>query len=80
MNNDNKTKFIENSCNYVTNINRMLKYIKLEVIVDFIYSDQLEITIVINKVMFSLNFQIIENYVKNIKHIIAERVEILQLL
>jgi len=36
INNNNKTKFMEDSCNHVTNLNRALKNIKLEIMVDFI--------------------------------------------
>ena len=39
MNNNNKTKFMKDSYNYIANNNRVLKNIKSEVIVDFIYSD-----------------------------------------
>ena len=38
MNNDNKIKFIKDSCNHVTNINKALKSIKSEVTVDFLRS------------------------------------------
>ena len=71
---------MEDSCNHIININRTLKNIKLEVIVDFICSDQSGITIITNKVVSSLDLQIIKNYIKSAKHIIAEKVEILQLL
>jgi len=77
MNNDNKIKFIKDSCNHVTNINKALKNIKLEVTVDFIHSDQSEVMIVTNKVASPLNLQIIESNVKSTKHIKAERVEVL---
>jgi len=77
MSNNNKTKFIEDSCNYITNINRALKNIKLEVIVDFIHSDQSGVTIFTNKVASFLNFQTIKNYIKSAKYIIAKRVKIL---
>ena len=40
MSNDNKTRFIKDSSNHITNINRALKNIKLEVIANFICSDQ----------------------------------------
>ena len=36
MSSDNKIKFMEDSSNYVANLNRALKSIKLEVMVDFI--------------------------------------------
>lgn len=55
ISNNNKTKFIEDSCNHIININRILKNIKLEVIVDFICSDQSGITIITNKVVSSLD-------------------------
>ena len=55
ISNNNKTKFIEDSCNHIININRILKNIKSEVIVDFICSDQSGITIITNKVVSSLD-------------------------
>ena len=64
INNDNKIKFMEDSYNHVTNINRALKSIKSEVTINFIHSDQSGVTIVTNKVMFSLDLQIIKSYVK----------------
>ena len=36
MNNDNKVKFMKDSSNYITNLNRALKNIKLDIMVDFI--------------------------------------------
>jgi len=50
MNNDNKAKFMKSSSSYITNLNRALKNIKSEVMVDFICIDQAGITIVTNKV------------------------------
>jgi len=79
MNNDNKIKFMEDSCNHVTNINRALKSIKSEVMVNFIHSDQSGVMIVTNKVASPLDLQTIESYIKSAKHIKAERVEVLQL-
>ena len=77
MINDNKIKFMKDSCNHVTNINKVLKSIKSEVTVDFIHSDQSKVMIVTNKVASPLNLQIIESYVKSTKHIKAERVAVL---
>jgi len=65
MSNNNKTKFMETSSAHVININRALKNIKSEVIVDFVHMDQTGITIVTNKVTSSLDLQMIEKYVKN---------------
>lgn len=37
MSNNNKAKFIESFSVYITNLNRALKNIKLEIMADFIY-------------------------------------------
>jgi len=37
MNNDNKKNFIEDSTNHITNLNRALKNIKSDILVNFIY-------------------------------------------
>ena len=79
MNNDNKTSFMEDSSNHVTNLNRTLKKIKSDIIVNFIYQEQSEITIVINKVISPLDLQTIEKYVKNANHIEANEIEVLWL-
>jgi len=46
VSNNNKTKFIEMSSTHITNINRVLKNIKSEVMADFIYIDQTDIIII----------------------------------
>ena len=80
MNNDNKIKkFMEDSCNHVTNINKALKNIKSEVTVDFICSDQSGVIIVTYKIASSPDLQTIESYIKSTKHINTKRVEALQL-
>ena len=76
MSDDNKKGFMKESSLHITNINRALKQIKLEVIVDFIYLDITGITIVTNKVATNLNLQIIENYIKDLKHINCNEVEL----
>ena len=80
MSNNNKTKFIEESSAYVTNINRALKNIKSEIMADFAHSDQADITIVTNKITSSLDFQTIEKYVKNTNCIKVDEVEVPYLL
>ena len=75
MNNKNKTKFIESSSSHVTNLNRVLKNINLEVIADFVHIDQASITIVTNKITSSLDLQTIERYVKNANQIDSNRVK-----
>jgi len=49
MSSENIMKFIKNSFLHVTNINRSLRNAKYKVLVDFIQSDPLEITVVTNK-------------------------------
>ena len=44
MNSDNIMRFIKKSSFYITNLNRSLKNIKSDVLVDFIHSDPLGIT------------------------------------
>jgi len=79
MSNENKMKFIEDSSTHVTNINRVLKGIKSEVIAKFICSDQAGITIVTNKVTSLLDLQTIENYIKNTNYIKVDNVKVPQL-
>ena len=65
---------------YITNLNRALKNIKLDIMADFIYIKQTDITIVTNKVVSSLNIQTIKKYVQNINHIDSNEIDILYLL
>jgi len=67
--NENIIKFMKNSSIHITNLNRNLRNAKSEVLVDFICSDLLGITVVTNKVLFPSNLLIIENYVKNLENI-----------
>jgi len=79
MNNNNKMSFMEDSSNHVTNLNRALKNIKSDIMVDFIHQEQSGVTIIINKVISSLNLQTIKKYVKSTNHIEANEVEVPQL-
>jgi len=76
MNNNNIKKFMEESSSHVSNLNRALKNIKSEVMVDFIWLYSVGITIVTNKVASVLNLQSIENYVKNANHIDLQEAEV----
>ena len=69
ISNKNKAKFMESSNTYITNLNRALKNIKLKAMADFICIDCAGIIIVANKVVSSLNLQMIEKYIKIIKYI-----------
>jgi len=70
---------MEDSSNHVTNLNRTLKKIKSDIIVNFIHQEQSGITIVTNKVISPLDLQTIEKYVKNANHIEANEIEVLWL-
>ena len=76
MNNVNKKDFIEESSAHVTNMNRVLKNIKMEVMVNFVQLDSSDIVIMTNKVASPLDLQTIKNYVKNTNRINTEEVEV----
>ena len=61
----NLDKFIIYSNKHIANINSVLKGIKSDVI----HSDSRELTIITNKVTFSLDLNTIKKYIKNIKTI-----------
>ena len=67
INNDNKTKFIEDSSNHITNLNRVMKNIRSNTMVDFIQLENSSIIIVTNKVVLALELQTIENYYQECK-------------
>ena len=50
MSSDNNAKFMKNSSIHVTNINKALRNMKLEILVDFIHLDSLDIMVVTNKI------------------------------
>ena len=50
MNSDNTAKFMKDNLLYVANINRLLRNMKSKVLVDFIWSNQLSVTVVTYKV------------------------------
>ena len=79
MGNENNTKFMKNSYIHVINLNRNLRNVKSEVLVDFICSDPLGITVVTNKVSLPSDLLIIENYVNNSENIDSSQVDSLQL-
>ena len=79
MSSENNLKFMKNSSLHVANINRLLRNAKSKVLVDFIQSDPLGITVVTNKVATQLDLQIIEQYVKNTNNIDSLHMEVSQL-
>jgi len=76
MSNNNNMKFMKNSSMHVTNINRVLRNAKSEVLVDFIWSNPLGIMAITNKVSLQLDLQIIKQYIKNSNDIDAFQVEV----
>ena len=75
MSGDNKKNFIEESNAYISNMNRALKNIKSNILVNFIHPDTAGIIIITNKVATSLNLQTIEQYIKGTNHINSNKVE-----
>jgi len=76
MRKDNRNKFMEDSNNYVTNLNRALKNIKSDILVNFIRKEYSGITIITNKFVLALDLQTIENYIKNTNSIKAKGVKV----
>ena len=66
---------MKDSSAYISNINKALKNIKSEIIVDFIHLNSKDIIIITNKVLSMLNFQTIERYIKNVNNIESKQVK-----
>jgi len=75
MSNNNNNSFIKNSATHVTNINRLLRNAKSEVVVDFIRSNPICLVIVTNKVAIQSDLQIIGQYIKKSEDINELQVE-----
>ena len=80
MNNNNRIKFVAELSTHISNINRALKNLKLDIKADFVWVEQAGIIIVTNKIASSLDLQTVENYIKNTNQIEADNVESLYLL
>jgi len=68
------------SNSHITNLNKVLKNTKSDIIVDFVHSNQHGLIITINKVTSLLNLYTIENYVKNANNINIDNILTPQLL
>ena len=75
MSSNNNSNFIKNLAIYVANINRQLRNAKSEVLVDYICSNPLGISVITSKVSQQSNIQIINQYVKNSSDINALQVD-----
>jgi len=65
MSSENNNIFMKNLATHVANINRLLRNAKSEVLVDYICSDPLGISVITNKVSLQSDLQIINQYIKN---------------
>ena len=79
INRDNTVKFIKKSSQHISNINKALRNVKSDILVDFICLDQLGIIVITCKIASS-DLQIIKNYIENIKYINAMSVNVPHLL
>ena len=71
---DNNNSFMKNLATHMMNINKLLRNAKSEILVDYIRSDPLGISIVTNKVSLQSDLQIIDQYMKNSEDINALQV------
>jgi len=76
MNSDNIMIFMKKSSLYVSNLNKALRNIKSNVLVNFIHSDPLDITIITYKIASIYDLQVIKNYVKSVNCIDTTSVEV----
>lgn len=74
MNSQNTNKIMTKSNTHITNINRLLKDVKSDVLADFIYIDGKGMVITTNKVTANLNLNIIKKYIKNVDNINMNKV------
>ena len=72
---NNVSSFMKNSSLHVANINRLLRNAKTDILVNYICSDNMGITIVTNKVPQQSDMTIIDHYVKNSNDINSLQVE-----
>jgi len=79
MSRNNKKNFMKESNTHISNMNRALKSIKSDILVNFIRFDAAGITIVTNKVITSLDLQTIEQYIKDANYINSNKVKLLRL-
>ena len=79
MSRNNKKNFMEESNAHISNMNRALKNIKSDFLVNFICTNTDSIIIITNKVTISLNLQTIEQYIKEANHINSNKVKSLRL-
>jgi len=70
----NANKIIAKATAHISNINRLLKRVKFEISVDFIWSDNKGLLITINKVAITSDLNIIKKYIKNLNNIYSNNI------
>ena len=75
MSSDNVSSFMKNSSTHVANINRSFQNAKTDVLVDYIRSDNIGISVIVNKIAQQSDMSIINNYVKNSNDVNSLQVE-----
>ena len=75
MSRDNVLSFMKNSSLHVANINRNLRNAKSDILVDYLRSENSDITVITNKVAQQSDMSIIDNYVKNLNDINSLQVD-----
>jgi len=75
MSRDNSVAFLKNLSAYVSNLNRLFRNTKTEVMVDFIRLDPIRLVIATNKVVVQSDLQIIDQYMKKSDNINELQVE-----
>jgi len=75
MSKENVNSFIKNSSLHVTNINRQLRNAKSEILVNYIRTESLGITVVTNKISQPSDLMLIDQYIKNSNDVNALQVE-----
>ena len=71
---ENISKILIKLSEYIANINRLLKNIKLNTVANFIYLNSRNITITTNNIAVQSNLDIIEKYIKNIDSIHSKNI------
>ena len=75
MSGENINTFMKNSSLHVANINRLLRNAKLDVLVNYIWSDPIGVIIITNKVSQQSDMSIFDQYVKNSNDINSLQIE-----
>lgn len=74
MGSNNVERVIAWSNIYVTNINRLLKGIKSEVVINFVRLDNKDIIVTTNKVAAILDLNVVKKYMKNLNNVNSSNV------